>query len=267
MAPFTCANDNVTTIRLEIFDILPTRLTEQLECAATESSDELLYTISLSDRQPIKISELSNISTIDDYFDQGTYQATIEVCILGESGNDNPRLSCDDVHTETQTYNNVTIIVGTDEDLAPFTCTSDNVNTLRLEIFDILSTTLAQLLGCAATDSSDELLYTISLSDRQLIKTSEPNSTVDDYFDQGTYQATIEVCILGNDSFSCDDMMQTENQTYSDVMIVVGPNMKRLFPYGPGDEIVSDIDDETFSIVSSDGIPFLTDTYNILHVS
>ena len=259
----------MTTLQLEIFDILPNRLAQLLACAATDSSDELLYTISLSDRQPIKISELSNISIVDDYFDQGTYQATIEVCVLGESGNDNPRLSCDDVHTETQIYSNVTIIIGTDEDLAPFTCTNDNVNILRLEIFDILSTRLAQLLGCAATDSSDELLYTISLSDRQPIKISEPNSTVDDYFDQGSYQATItvEVCVLGNDSLSCDGTMQTENQTYSDVTIVVGPNTKRLFPYGPGDVRVSDIDDETFSIVSSDGIPFLTDTYNILHVS
>ena len=254
----------MTTLRLEIFDTLVTRLIEQLECAATESSDELLYTISFSDRQPIKISE-STISITDDYFDQGTYQATVEVCILGESGNGS--LSCDDMQTETQTYSDVTILVATDEDLAPFTCTSDNVNTLQFEIFDILSTKLAQLLGCAATDSSDELLYTISLPDGQPIKISLPNSTVDDYFDQGTYQATIEVCILGNNSLSCDDMMQTENQTYSDVMIVVGPNTKRLFPYGPGDMIVSGIDDETFSIVSSDGIPFLTDTYNILHVS
>ena len=159
---------------------------------------------------------------------------------------------------------------GTDQDLqlVPFTCTNDNVNTLLLEIFDILSIRLAQLLGCAPTESSDELLYTISLSDRQPIKITEPTSTVDDYFDQGTYRATVEVCVLsdsGNNSLSCDDM-HTENETYSNVMIVVGPNTKRLFPYGPGDVRISDIDDETFSIVSSDGIPFLTDTYNTLHV-
>jgi hypothetical protein len=237
-----------------------------LECAATESSDELLYTISLSDSQPIKISELTS-STVDDYFDQGTHQATIEVCVLGDSGNDS-LLSCDEIYTENQIYTNVMIVVGT----SPlFSCTNDNVNTLRLEIFDILATRLAQLLGCAATDSSDLLLYTISLSDGQPIKISLPDSTVDDYFDQGTYPATItvEVCVLGysgNDSLSCVDM-QTENQTYSNVMIVVGPNTKRLFPYGPGDVRISGIDDETFSIVSSDGIPFLTDTYNILHVS
>lgn len=159
---------------------------------------------------------------------------------------------------------------GTDQDLQliPFTCTN-NMDTLQLEIFDILSTTLAQLLGCAPTESSDELLYTISLSDRQPIKISEPTSTVDDYFGQGTYQATVEVCVLsdsGNSSLSCDDV-HTENQTYSNVMVVVGPNTKRLFPYGPGDEKISNIDDETFSVVSSDGIPFLTDTYNTLHVS
>lgn len=156
------------------------------------------------------------------------------------------------------------------------------MNTLELEIFDILSTRLAQLLGCAPTESSDVLLYTISLSGRQPIQISEPTSTADDYFDQGTYQATVEVCVLlsdsgnnrslnlypQNSSLSCDDM-RTENVTYmySNVMLVIGPNTKRLFPYGPGDVRITDIDDETFSVVSSNGIPFLTDTYNTLHVS
>ena len=146
------------------------------------------------------------------------------------------------------------------------------MDTLQLEIFDILSTRLAQLLGCAPTEFSDALLYTITMMNRQPIEISEPTSTVDDYFDQGTYRATVKVCVLminnsGNSSsLSCDDV-QTENQTYSDVTIVVGPNTKRLFPYGPGDVKVTDIDDETFSVVSSDGIPFLTDTYNTLHVS
>ena len=143
------------------------------------------------------------------------------------------------------------------------------MDTLQLEIFDILATRLSQLLGCSPGESSDELLYTIALADRQPIKISEATFTADDYFDQGTYQATIEVCVLGssvNDSLSCDDL-QTENQTYSDVTIIVGPNTKRLFPYGSGDVIVTNIDDETFSVVSPKGIPFLTGTYNTLHVS
>ena len=160
---------------------------------------------------------------------------------------------------------------GTDQNLAPFTCVSDGINTLQLEIFDVFATMLTQLLGCAATESSDELLFTIAQIDsRPIIITSQDTATVDDYLDQGSYQATVEVCLLliqSNDSLSCQDDVETGNRTYSDVTIVVGRNTKRLFPYGAGDTRFSKIDDEIVSIVSSNGIPFFTGTYNTLHVS
>ena len=150
-------------------------------------------------------------------------------------------------------------------DPVPFTCTSDTVYTLELEIFDVFATKLAQLLACSPTNESDQLLYTITvLETRETIEIAAATDTIDDHFDQGMYEASVEVCLLGS-GLSCDE--SSETQTYSNVTIVVGPNTKRLFPYGAGDERVSNIDDVTFDVVSSDGIPLWTSTYNTIHVS
>lgn len=157
-----------------------------------------------------------------------------------------------------------------EENRVPFTCASDSMDTLQLEVFDILTTKLSQLFGCAPTESTETLLYTITPSIGDPIQTADAANTVDDYFNVGSHSIiSIKVCVLSrseNESLSCDEV-QPQMQIYNGVTIVVNPNTQRLFPYGPGDVRVSDIDDSTFDVVLSNGIPFLNGTYNTIHVS
>ena len=139
---------------------------------------------------------------------------------------------------------------------------------LQLEVFDVLVTKLTQLLGCSPTESNEQLLYTIDQRNRDPIEIATVTDTVDEYFDLGTHDnVQISVCLLdqANESLACD-VFQTEIQEYN-TTILVNMNTKRLFPYGFGDKRFSNIDDSTVGIVSSDGIPFFTATYNRIHVS
>ena len=154
------------------------------------------------------------------------------------------------------------------QNLAPFMCDTDSVDALQLEIFDVLATKLAQLLGCSPTDANERLLYIIIRQSGDPIEIAEATNTVEEYFDLGTYNdTTITVCLQGtvNGSLTCD-ALQTEVEVYN-TSIVVGPNTKRLFPYGSGDVRFTNIDDSTIGVVSSNGIPFFSGTYNRLHVS
>ena len=145
---------------------------------------------------------------------------------------------------------------------------NEDVDALQLEIFDVFSTELSQELGCSPTKTTEQLFYTVTLSHGEIIQLAEDRQTVDEYLGFGTYDGvSIDVCLLSRNSSGprCDGS-RNETQSFEDVTIVVGQNTRRLFPYGAGDSLVSNIDDVSVDVVENTGIPFLTDVYNRLHV-